>query len=77
MQTISDYDIARERIDAANREYAFCETCGAPMVIAVHRDGMWIECRSLATRRGVLRLFARGMHERHPIDLPEQVLVAA
>ena len=77
MPTTSDYDLARERIDAAMRDHAFCQTCGAPMVIAVHPDGMWIECNSLSARRGILRLVARGLHERHPLNLPERLLTAA
>ncbi len=77
MTTTGDLDLARERIEAAIREHDFCGLCGAPMVISVHDGGMWIECRSLADRRGIRRLLASGLHDRQRIDLPELALPRA
>ena len=70
-------DLARERIEMAWREYNLCGGCGQPMSIEAHGNGLWIECASLRSLRGVrLRLSAR-FHDRHPIELPDRGMFLA
>ncbi len=67
----SEADRARDIIETALTEYNTCADCGAPMGIAEHGAGLWIECSSLRGRTGLRLLLAEGFHERH--QLPVEV----
>ena len=73
----TDQDIARERIEQAFRDYEHCTGCGRDMKIVERTSGLRIECASLAAKRGIRYALAIGLHDSHPIELPESVLVAA
>ncbi len=70
-------DLAREQIELAWRAYDFCRTCGQPMAIEVHGAGLWVECASLRSLRGIRLRVGTHIHERHPIDLPDDVMLGA
>jgi hypothetical protein len=71
LTTPTTEDLARERIEMAWRAYDFCHSCGQPMTIEVHGAGLWIECASLRSLRGIRLRFGTRIHERHAIDLPD------
>jgi hypothetical protein len=63
-----------ERIEGAQTVTPFCEQCGQPTAIAEHGDALWLECSSLAHRRGrlqsILRLDFAAFHtQKHVIEL--------
>ena len=74
--TSNDDDRAREAIEMAIRDNDFCATCGMPMVVAEHGNGLWIECASIRSQRGIRRALAKALHDRHPIDVPVASLAA-
>ena len=60
-----------ERIEGAQTVTPYCEQCGQPTTIAERGDALWIECTSLAHRRGrlqsLLRLDFATFHTRRPV----------
>ena len=70
-------DAARERIESALHDLRSCTACGQPMTVAVRGDELWVECESLRAKTGLRLGFSAGFHDRHRVELPEGVLVAA
>ena len=63
-----------ERIEGAQTGTPFCEQCGQPTTIAERGDALWLECASLAHRRGLLaslvRLDFAAFHTQRPVVEP-------
>jgi len=61
----------RERIESAQTSTPFCMQCGEPTTIAERDQVLWLECRSLAHRRGrlqsLLRLDFAAFHTQRPV----------
>lgn len=70
LMTRSEADRARDIIETALTEYNLCADCGAPMGIAEHGNGLWIECSSLRERSGLRLVLAEAFHERHELPVP-------
>ena len=60
-----------ERIEGAQTSTPFCEQCGQPTTIAERGDELWLQCASLAHRRGrlqsILRLDFATFHTQRPV----------
>jgi hypothetical protein len=60
-----------ERIEGAQTTTPFCEQCGQPTKIADRGDALWLECASLAHRRGrlqtILRFDFATLHTQRPV----------
>ncbi|MBF6604568.1 MAG: hypothetical protein IVW53_03195 [Chloroflexi bacterium] len=73
-------DQALELIEGALRETPTCD-CGAATVPVDHADVIWLECSTLAARRGVLRqlltLDFAAAHSRRPVVDASHLAVAA
>jgi hypothetical protein len=59
------------------REHDFCRACGQPMTIEVHDSSLWIECASLRSLRGIRLRLSTRLHDRHPIELPDDRMIPA
>ena len=70
-------DLARERIEAEMRDLTSCTTCGRSMLVVVRGDEMWAECASLGSKTGLRLGISASFHDRHHVDMPDGVLVAA
>jgi len=70
-------DRARDRIEATLRALTYCRQCGSSMRVAVRDAEMWVECASLGSKSGLRLGISAGFHDRHRVELPEGVLVAA
>ena len=55
-----------ERIEDAERVSPFCDQCGSPTVVVERDEILWLECSTLADRRGGLRsLLTLDFASRH------------
>ena len=77
LDTRTDHDIARDRIETAWRDYPTCRACGQPMTIEVRDGGLWMECTALGSLTGLRRLLTAGFHDRHPLDIATEVVAVA
>ena len=63
-----------ERVERAQTGTPLCEHCGQPTTIAERSEALWLECASLAHRRGrlasLLRLDFATLHtQRRVVEL--------
>jgi hypothetical protein len=74
---LTTQDLARERIEAEMRDLTDCTACGRSMLVVVRGDELWAECASLGSKTGLRLGISAGFHDRHHVDLPDGVPVAA
>jgi hypothetical protein len=73
----TDTELARERIDQLMSGYELCQYCARPMTL-IPRDGsFWVECSSLGARSGIQLKIAMLLHDRRLVDILPSAALAA